>query len=316
MILLMIAQLSMDDDDFGKQTVHISDLLDKGGISGNGYYERAAEAADQLLNQKIFVRTEAGRWRGYNLLSFVEPHPGHIVARFNPDMRPFLLQLKRRFTRYMLEHVMRFGSPYSTRIYELAQQFADIGYRTIPLDDLRHILALDEKYPRFYDFKRRVLDQARKEINRHTDLDIAYEVIREGRNPAAVKLFIRKKAAAEIPVPSKPNRKGRSADPAQQGFHFGPGGSSDEPTAGSGLAGARTTAVDPSEGPFQVWLAHRSEEERAALDRQAAERLDPFLRKHAERSPDGAAVRSALHAELRALWQEALAGGILSEPGA
>src|SRR5690606_32316096 len=103
MVLMMIAQLDMDADDFGNQTIEVGELLDKGQVSGHAYYERAAEAAHVLLDQKIFIRQPSGRWRGYNLLSYVEPGPGYVIARFNPDMRPFLLQLKRRFTKYMLE---------------------------------------------------------------------------------------------------------------------------------------------------------------------------------------------------------------------
>ena len=212
MILLMIAQLDLDADDFGNQTVYIGDLLDQGHVTGNAYYERAAEAAHVLLNQKIYVMAESGRWRGYNLLSYVEPAPGYIIARFNQDMRPFLLQLKRRFTRYMLEHVMRFQSPYSIRIYELAQQYADVGHRTIELDALRTMLAVEDKYPRFYDFRRRVLEQARREIRKFTDLDVTYDIVREGRTPTAVKLYIRRKEEHESRGQA-PARRTRSARP-------------------------------------------------------------------------------------------------------
>lgn len=279
MILLMIAQLDLDDEDFGTQRIDIADLVERSGLSSKAYYERAAEAAHVLLDQKIYVRNESGGWRGYNLLSFVEPHPGHIRARFNPDMRPFLLQLRQRFTRYMLGHVLRFQSPYSVRIYEMAMQFQDIGHRTLPLDDLREVLDVAAKYPRFYDFKRRILDQAVREIARYTDHVVTYDVIKKGRTPTAVRLHVRAKAAADLaPNPSsEPDGQGR--------LDFAP---------------APTTGDTPDDRAFRSWWRTRSDADRAAAEADALDRLDPFVRKL---SPDSNAYRFSLREALLDVWR-------------
>lgn len=297
MILMMISQLDADAEDFGNQRLAVADLVEKSGLSGKAYYERAAEAASVLLDQKIFVKTESGRWRGYNLLSFVEPHPGHIVARFNPDMRPFLLQLKQRFTRYMLEHVLRFQSPYSVRIYEMAMQFADIGHRTLLLDDLREVLAVADKYPRFYDFKRRILDQAVTEIARYTDVVVSYDVLRKGRSPHAIKLYVRKKTEGELSAPSRSSSRKKAKDPAQGALDFV------VPPRPEG------EKEDPETAAFRSWWSHRSDEERASLEAEATERLDPFVQSFRKKSPNSLAVQSALRQELVALWRERSASG-------
>lgn len=289
LVLLMIAQLDPSDEDFGIQRIDTADLVDRSGLSSNAYYERAAEAAEVLLDQKIYVRTEAGRWRGYNLLSFVEPHPGHIRARFNPDMRPFLLQLKRRFTRYMLGHVLRFQSPYSVRIYEMAMQFQDIGHRTIPLDDLREVLDVVEKYPRFYDFRRRVLDQAVREIARYTDHVVTYDVLKKGRVPNAVRLNIRPRADAErtaLNLSSEPARQTTGRAPGQSLLDFSP---------------APVSGDSPDERAFAAWWRSRPDAERATAEAAARERLDPFVRKMDPASP--AALFSFREALLE-VWRE------------
>lgn len=289
MVLLMIAQLDLDDEDFGTQRIEISELVDRSGLSSKAYYERAAEAAHVLLDQKIFVRADTGRWRGYNLLSFVEPHPGHIRARFNPDMRPFLLQLRRRFTRYMLDHVLRFQSPYSVRIYEMAMQFADIGHRTLPLDDLRETLEVTDKYPRFYDFKRRILDQAVKEIARYTDHVVTYDVIKKGRTPSAIRLHVRPKAAAELPQDATPNlssEAGGGSPNGQAQFDFNP---------------APTTGDAPEDRAFRAWWRNRPDDERDAIEAEATDRLDPFVRKL---DPDSNAYRFSLREALLDVWRQ------------
>ena len=281
MILLMIAQLEPSDEDFGTQRIDIADLVDRSGLSGKAYYERAAEAAEVLLDQKIFVRTDAGRWRGYNLLSFVEPHPGHINARFNPDMRPFLLQLKRRFTRYILGHVLRFQSPYSVRIYEMAMQFQDIGHRTLPLDDLRETLDVATKYPRFYDFKRRILDQAVKEIARHTDHVVTYDVVKDGRTPTAVVLHIRKKADGEA-TPGEQTALNLSSGPPADSY-------------------AGVPDDTPDDRAFRSWWRARTDADRAAVEADARGRLDPYSRKA---DPSSIVYRASFRQALLAVWRE------------
>lgn len=236
MVLMMIAQLDYDAEDFGNQKIQIAELIEKANLKGNSHYERAVEAAEVLLDQKIHVQQENGRWRGYNLLSYVEPGPGYVIARFNPDMRPFLLQLRRRFTKYMLEHAMRFQSPYSTRIYELLKQFDDIGYRTISIEQLRTILALEDKYPRFYDFKRRVLEQAKKEINKDTDVEFKYKVLRKGRSPIALRFTITGKKVSK----SASSEKGQKRNP------------------------------EPEEDPFEQYYDSLSRAEQDLLRRKAA----------------------------------------------
>ena len=244
-----------------------------------------------LLDQKIYVRTDGGRWRGYNLLSFVEPHPGHIRARFNPDMRPFLLQLKRRFTRYMLGHVLRFQSPYSVRIYEMAMQFQDVGHRTIDVGDLREILDVVEKYPRFYDFRRRILDQAVKEIARYTGHVVTYDIVKKGRVPEAVRLHIRQRASGETPNLSSETaaavtrRGATTTPPGQARLDFSP-----PPVAGD----------SPNERAFQSWWRSRTDDERAAIEAEAQARLDPFVRKLDAGSP---AARLSLREALFAVWR-------------
>lgn len=283
MILLMISQLNPSDEDFGTQRIDVSELVDRSGLSSKAYYERAAEAASVLLDQKIFVRTESGRWRGYNLLSFVEPNPGYIRARFNPDMRPFLLQLKRRFTRYMLGHVLRFQSPYSVRIYEMAMQFQDIGHRTVGVDDLREVLDVAEKYPRFYDFKRRILDQAVKEIARYTDHVVTYDVLKRGRTPTAVRLHVRRKADGER-AEAAPNPSAAPSVPAQTRLEFAP------------VAGD-----SPDDRAFLAWWRSRTEAERGAIEGEARDRLDPFVR---NLDPTSHAYRLTLRENLLDVWRE------------
>ena len=68
---------------------------------------------------------------------------------------------------------MNFKSEYSFRIYELMKEYEKIGERTLPLDDLRHLLYIDkDKYTKYSHLKERVIKPAMCEINKYSDINI------------------------------------------------------------------------------------------------------------------------------------------------
>lgn len=194
-IAMLIAQLDREDEAFQLQRIRISDLIDKSDSSSQDLYNRGKEICKQLLNQQIHIQTEEDGKRvyeGYNALDkirYVEGD-GYIEARFNDSMKPFLLRLKRRFTIYQLEAFMRLQSRYSMRIYELLKMREDLRWLRMPVEKLREVLFCEDKYSRFGDFRRRVIERAQSEINEITDISFTYKVEREGQSPVRVNFMI------------------------------------------------------------------------------------------------------------------------------
>jgi hypothetical protein len=106
-------------------------------------------------------------------------------------MQPFLLQLKRRFTQYNLKCFMRLSSQHSMRIYELLKMREGIKYLRLRIEELREILSCEHSYGRFADFKRWVLERARKELGEKTDIYFNYQVEREGQTPVRINFVIK-----------------------------------------------------------------------------------------------------------------------------
>lgn len=204
-IAMLIAQLDRDDESFDLQRIHIRDIIEKSGSSSQDLYSRGKEICQRLLNQKIQIQTEEnGRrvYEGYNALDkirYVEGD-GYIEARFNDSMKPFLLELKRRFTIYQLEAFMQLGSRYSMRIYELLKMREDLRWLRIPIEQLRELLSCEDKYSRFGDFRRRVIERAQSEVNETTDITFTYKVERDGQSPVRINFMIepQEEAGSEI----------------------------------------------------------------------------------------------------------------------
>lgn len=221
-ILTMISQLRKEDSKFDYQKVRLKEIIDRSGSKSNDLYSRAEEICDKLLDQKIKIReeTENGerRYEGYNLMSackYVEGS-GAIRAKFNPDMRPFLLELKRRFTMYRLQFVMRLSSPYAIRLYEIIKMRQDLRFVHMTVEELRETLSVEHKYGRFTDLKKHILEPARKEIKEKCDVYFTYRVQRDGRTPVGINFMIHSNESIEPTVEELPGEEEQAEEIAER----------------------------------------------------------------------------------------------------
>ena len=80
-------------------------------------------------------------------------------------------------------------------MYELLKQYEKIVVREVSLLDLRGLLGIEkEEYPRWSDFKRRVIDSCQQALLESTDIKFTYEPIKKGRGGkiVAITFYIEK----------------------------------------------------------------------------------------------------------------------------
>ena len=107
---------------------------------------------------------------------------GCVELVFASDVIPLITRLEARYTEYELKQVVGLQSEYAIRLYELIIQWRSVGKTNpISLAELREKLGLVDEYRRIEAFKRRVLDLAVKQINKHTDITVEYEQHKQGR---------------------------------------------------------------------------------------------------------------------------------------
>lgn len=191
----MVAQLDRESEKFDVQEVPLQAISSE--TNESDLYRRVDKIADQLLDEVVEIRTEDERgdedgFIKYNVFSRCqyEKGSGVIRAKFTEDMRPFLLQLKKKFTLYLITVFLRLRSKYSTQIYELLKMRQDLRRHRMTVEDFRHSLALEDKYPQFSSLKKRVLEQARTELKEKADIYFTYNVIRDGNVPTEIEFFI------------------------------------------------------------------------------------------------------------------------------
>ncbi len=159
-------------------------------IKGGRAYELVKNHASSMVKQ-LLTRKDGKTTEYFNLVSYAKVVQGgsDIHVRFNIDVIPFLINMvKEGYTKLVFKEVYGLKSTYSKRVYELITMNRKSplvkrqGYFEISLEEFRFKLGVDDKkYPRWSDFKRRVVDPAISEIEEKTSLRFTLEFSTVGR---------------------------------------------------------------------------------------------------------------------------------------
>jgi plasmid replication initiation protein len=163
-------------------------------VSLTNCYVILKQAIDKLIKTDIRVEKpdDKGFWR-INVCSMAEynKHSGSITVNFTDHIMPYLAQVRQKFTLYNLKEISNFGSLYTTRLYELLQDFKTTGWMLKSVEELRESLAVGTKFMSYNDFKKYTFAHACQEINDNYDMNLTFEEIKTGRKIVAVKFLFK-----------------------------------------------------------------------------------------------------------------------------
>jgi plasmid replication initiation protein len=190
-ILCLASNIQPTDSDFKTYTLPIKEFNKLLGLKGTPKYSELRQITKEMMQKVFEVRIDKKviqvAWLSYVAYNESE---GTIDIRFDPFLRPYLLELKKNFTSYKLENVVKLKSTYAIRIYELLKQYEKLQERTFHLTDLRKMLGAENVYPAYGNFKQRVLAPAQKELKKKTDISFEIEEVKVGRRVDKIKFLI------------------------------------------------------------------------------------------------------------------------------
>lgn len=203
-ILMLLGQIQKDDKDFKTYGVTVADFSRLTGLPLNGsFYENLRNTLTQLRSKTIHIKRDHGGFLVTGWLSSGEyiPDEGYIELCFDPKLKPYLLELKEKYTRYQLNIAIHFKSQYSIRLYECLKKEAQIIQeykhkdnfeKKYSYEELRTIFSVGEKdYKLFKDFRVRVIEPAVKEISDKSDLNITQvDYLKTGRKITHVCFYV------------------------------------------------------------------------------------------------------------------------------
>lgn len=158
-------------------------------------YKALNKACKKLMKTSIILeKPEFSEVWEINVCSTAKynKNDGYISIKFTDDIMPYLAQVRKRFVLYNLKEIANFGSLYTTRLYELIQEFQETGWVLKSTKQLREIFAVGNSLKLYGDFKRKTFVHACQEINANYDMDLKFEEIKEGRKVVAVRFSFKK----------------------------------------------------------------------------------------------------------------------------
>lgn len=191
LLRLAIMQIVKEDSEIKPYIVKITDLAELLNIDSSNLYRDVDRLTDGVM--KAFVKIKKDNSISYEKFSWVDTckyndGAGTLEIRLNPSLGPFLVGLQKYYTQYPLENILAMNSFYAIRIYELLQQA--IKTKIIPkegtsvklsLEEIRAACECEKKFTQFGMFKKKVIDIAKREIERVTVHTIDYTYIKSGR---------------------------------------------------------------------------------------------------------------------------------------
>jgi hypothetical protein len=81
---------------------------------------------------------------------------------------------------------------HSIRLYQILKQHLYTGTRTFEIDELKHILGVENKYKKYNDFKKYAILAAQEELQEKCDITFEFEEIKKGRKVEMLRFTIKR----------------------------------------------------------------------------------------------------------------------------
>lgn len=182
--MIGISMIYKENKKFMPTIISIEDFSKITYTNKNHLYSRIKKSCDNLGSRTLkILNKEKNEYDVYPWFSHIKYsiNEGTVMLEFNEKIRPFLLLLKNNFTVYSLKYIVNMNSKYSIRIYELLKQYENIGTRKFRIEEFKMLLNINNKYKLYGHLKKIVLEPAKKEIEKCSDIKFTYKEIKEGR---------------------------------------------------------------------------------------------------------------------------------------
>ena len=209
LLMTVIAKIQPGDTKLTVYPVPIAEFADFLGISKSSAYDEMKYISKSLLSRVVTIKKQNGGELQTHWVASADYEPGSGVVdiRLDEMMIPYLIGLNTNFTQCKLGMLLSFKSVYTNRLYMILKQKRDHNPYAktyeFELGELRKLLGVSveriprtdkfdkaqeaiELYPAYPDFKKRVLESAKKELDAKADLSFEYDEIRHGRPVTAI----------------------------------------------------------------------------------------------------------------------------------
>lgn len=193
----VISKIKPDDKKFNIVETSLYELNTILGLTRTGKnYSDMAQSIGTLRKKEVLIYDE--QERTVTQTGWVESakyhENGKVEIRLSSDLTPYLLELKKDYTQYLLFDTVQLNSKYSILLYKLMREAdktkgEDMPVLEITPERLQKQLGSPESYS-FGQFNQKILKPAIEEINlKIDDMDLRVRQGRRGRKVVALKIY-------------------------------------------------------------------------------------------------------------------------------
>lgn len=201
LIRLLITQVAQGDTDYQTYSCRIVDLAKFLGIDNHNIYRDIPDICKGLMQNVVYIGTGNKRspWEMFHWVSQAKyDGKGTITLRLSDEIKPYVLDLEKWFTRYPLGNILAMRSYYSIRLYELIKCQDGVGrtekdFIDFGVEELRQACGCEGKYKQIVELKKWVIAPAVNEINENTDIWVEVEYLKTGRRITDIRFHVHDK---------------------------------------------------------------------------------------------------------------------------
>lgn len=132
-------------------------------------------------------------WLSYNEYDN-DDHGTSVKLKFNPELNPYLFELKDNFTVLKFENAAKLSTPFSFRLYQWLIRAKNLNSAkhggsiqvVLEVDWIKAQAGLEGKHERWAKFSEKVIQPAINQINIKTDISVIWKPLKQGRKVYAV----------------------------------------------------------------------------------------------------------------------------------
>ena len=189
--LKIISCIDQSKDDIADIEISVQEVQKFVGKGAKNIHAYLQEELSKLRKKEIFYEDENIRLES-NFINSIIYHKkkGYFTFEIPKSLKPFLLQIKENFTVIDIRNILFVDSVYAIRFYEFCKEFERFGKFEFDVDQLKAMFGLSERYKNYFDFKLKVLQQARAELIKHSELYFDFEEIKERKKIVRLRFTI------------------------------------------------------------------------------------------------------------------------------
>lgn len=165
---------------FEPVTVPVKEFAEVCGLEGNSTYSELKKHTKKLIEKSVEIVYKDDKGKHLLQSSWVtdvtyHEKTGTVTITPNKKLEKFFDNKSKSFSTTEFYYLVKFTCQYSERLYELLKSLDFKPVVDFDIEELRDKLAVGKKYGNFADLSRYVLEPAIADINKFTDLDIAFQ---------------------------------------------------------------------------------------------------------------------------------------------